>query len=156
MLLSLLTETNRRDHISPIHDFWHWLHVKSRIGFKIIPFTDKYFKGQAASYLKELTAPYYSSKSLCSHDAGLGCLKIEHQPGPLVVKLLTCETIFQFHFGGQTPLLHSRMGFTALIYDKAPPYAAIGLECSGTFHDALSSSNLFLILHSCHPNNTWY
>ena len=67
----LLTETKKRDHISPVLASLHWLPVKSRIEFKILLLTYKALNDQAPSYLKELIVPYVPARALRSQNAGL-------------------------------------------------------------------------------------
>ncbi len=47
----VLTGTRKRDHISPVLASLHWLPVKSRIEFKVLPHTYKALNGQAPSRL---------------------------------------------------------------------------------------------------------
>ena len=65
----VLTETRKRDHISPVLASLHWLPVQFRIEFKIL--TYKALHGQAPSYLKELIVPYYPTGTLRFLNAGL-------------------------------------------------------------------------------------
>ena len=54
----ILTETSRRDHITPSLASLHWLPVKYRIEFKTLLLTYKALNGLAPPYLKELIEPY--------------------------------------------------------------------------------------------------
>ena len=50
----LLTNTNRREHITPVLNSLHWLPVQYRIDFKLLMFVFKALNGLAPSYLSEL------------------------------------------------------------------------------------------------------
>ncbi len=50
----LLTNTNRREHITPVLNSLHWLPVHCRIDFKLLMFVFKALNGLAPSYLPEL------------------------------------------------------------------------------------------------------
>ena len=61
----LITSTKRRElHISPILRDLHWLTVKDRIHFKILPLTYKAVHGHAPSYICNLIS-FTTLKSLC-------------------------------------------------------------------------------------------
>ena len=82
----------------------HWLHVKSRIEFKILVLTYKAPNSQAPSYLKELIVPYYPSRTLCSKNAGLLVVpkvSVSRMGGRALGFLLYLGTLFQF---GRHPL----------------------------------------------------
>ena len=50
----LLTNTNRREHITPVLNSLHWLPVPYRIDFKLLMFVFKALNGLAPLYLSEL------------------------------------------------------------------------------------------------------
>lgn len=67
----VLTATSVRGYISPVFTSLHWLHVQSRIWFKILLLTYKGLNDQVPSHLKELLVSYSLKRSLYSQDAGL-------------------------------------------------------------------------------------
>ncbi len=67
----VLTRTRIRDHITAVLASLHWLPVKYRIQFKILLLTYEALTDQAPSFLKELTVPYYPTRTLRSQDADL-------------------------------------------------------------------------------------
>ena len=84
-----------------------------------------------------------------------------------LVAFMVAFIIFQIWSRGQTPSLRLRVGIKLSFLTKlivragqarlgsALSYAAIGLDCWGTSHDALSSSLLLLLsicMHSCNIN----
>ncbi len=64
----LLTETKKRDHISPILACLHWLPVKFRIDFKIAVFVYKTLPGLAPKYISDLVTPYSPQRALKSNN----------------------------------------------------------------------------------------
>ena len=70
----LLTNTKKRDHITPVLATLHWLPVVFRIDFKILLITFKAQKGLAPLYISELLPPYDPPCGLRS--AGKGLLKV--------------------------------------------------------------------------------
>ena len=50
----LLTNTNRREHITPVLNSLHWFSVPYRIDFKLLMFVFKALNGLAPLYLSEL------------------------------------------------------------------------------------------------------
>ena len=76
-------------------------------------------------------------------------VKVEWGAEPSIIRLLSCGTFFQFLSGGRTPSLLLRVGLKLSFLIKLivrPSYAAIGLDCRGISHDALSLYLLFLSL----------
>ena len=67
----LLTNTRRRDHITPVLASLHWLPVSFRIDFKILLTTFKALRGLAPSYISDMLTPYEPVRSLRSSDKGL-------------------------------------------------------------------------------------
>ena len=67
----ILTNTNRRAHITPVLASLHWLPIKSRIDFKILLTTFKALHGLAPLYISELLSPKENTRSLRSSDKGL-------------------------------------------------------------------------------------
>uniref|UniRef100_A0A8C6Q3C2 Reverse transcriptase domain-containing protein n=1 Tax=Nothobranchius furzeri TaxID=105023 RepID=A0A8C6Q3C2_NOTFU len=72
-----LTNTGRRQHITPILARLHWLPVHYRIRFKILLFVFKALNGLAPPYISELLTPYVPGRTLRSGDLHL--LKIPRQ-----------------------------------------------------------------------------
>ena len=62
----LLTNTNRRMHITPVLNSLHWLPVLYRIDFKLLMFVFKALNGLAPSYLSELLTVRNPSRALRS------------------------------------------------------------------------------------------
>ena len=67
----LLTNTKKRDHITPILAALHWLPVSYRIDFKILLITFKALHGLAPSYIKDLLVPYKPERNLRSANKAL-------------------------------------------------------------------------------------
>ncbi len=67
----LLTSTRKREHITPVLAFPHWLPVRFRINFKILVFAYKALNGLAPSYLADTLHPYTPLRSLRSADQSL-------------------------------------------------------------------------------------
>ena len=67
----LLTNTRKRDHITPILAALHWLPVSARIDFKILLMTFKAVNGHAPSYISDMLEPYNPGRCLRSSDQGL-------------------------------------------------------------------------------------
>ena len=67
----ILTNTNRRSHITPVLAALHWLPIKSRIDFKILLTTYKALHGLAPAYISELLTAKPNVRSLRSSDQGL-------------------------------------------------------------------------------------
>ncbi len=63
----LLTNTKKRDHITPILASLHWLPVKQRIVFKILLFVFKAINGLAPEYIKDLLVVQSFSRLLRSN-----------------------------------------------------------------------------------------
>ncbi len=61
---SLLTETRKREHISPILASLHWLPVHFRIDCKILVLVFKLLNGQAPRYLSNLIQLHTPSRAL--------------------------------------------------------------------------------------------
>nr|XP_061839065.1 uncharacterized protein LOC133621161 isoform X1 [Nerophis lumbriciformis]XP_061839075.1 uncharacterized protein LOC133621161 isoform X1 [Nerophis lumbriciformis] len=64
----LLTQTRRREHITPILASLHWLPVRYRIHFKLLLFVFKCLNNLAPTYLSDLLQPYCPTRSLRSAD----------------------------------------------------------------------------------------
>ena len=67
----ILTNTNRRAHITPVLATLHWLPVKARINFKILLITYKALHGLAPLYITDLLPRKKNTRSLRSSDKGL-------------------------------------------------------------------------------------
>ena len=67
----LLTNTRKRDHITPVLASLHWLPVNFRIDFKILLITFKALHGLAPSYIADLLKPYEPARCLRSADKAL-------------------------------------------------------------------------------------
>ena len=67
----ILTNTNRRAHITPVLAKLHWLPIKSRIHFKILLTTYKALHGLAPAYISDLLVAKPTGRSLRSSDKGL-------------------------------------------------------------------------------------
>ena len=67
----LLTNTRKREHITPILATLHWLPVSFRIDFKILLITFKALHGLAPIYITEMLVPYRPVRSLRSADRAL-------------------------------------------------------------------------------------
>ena len=55
----LLTETKKREHITPVLSSLHWLPVRYRIDFKILLFVFKSLYGLAPEYLSDLVKVHH-------------------------------------------------------------------------------------------------
>ena len=67
----ILTRTNKFDHITPVLASLHWLPVKARDDFKVLPLTYKALHGLAPTYLSDLVLLYIPTRMLRSQNAGL-------------------------------------------------------------------------------------
>ena len=67
----LLTNTKKREHITPILAALHWLPVSFRIDFKILLMTFKACHGLAPTYISALLSPHVSGRCLRSSDMAL-------------------------------------------------------------------------------------
>ena len=67
----LLTNTKKRDHITPILASLHWLPVAFRVDFKVLLISFKAQRGLAPSYISELLSPYDPPCGLRSAGKGL-------------------------------------------------------------------------------------
>ncbi len=67
----VLTRLRKYDHITPILQSLHWLHIKYRISYKILLLTYKALNGSAPAYLTSLPSRYNPSRSLRSQNSGL-------------------------------------------------------------------------------------
>uniref|UniRef100_A0A8C6Q7A5 Reverse transcriptase domain-containing protein n=1 Tax=Nothobranchius furzeri TaxID=105023 RepID=A0A8C6Q7A5_NOTFU len=63
-----LTNTPRRDHITPVLARLHWLPVNFRVKFKILTFVFKALNGLAPDYLSDLVTRYVPNRALTSAD----------------------------------------------------------------------------------------
>ena len=94
----VLMRTNRRDHVSPVLAYFHWLPVKFRIEFKILLLTYKALNDRAPSYLKDLIVRYFPNRALRSQTAGL-----------LVVPRVSKSRMGGRAFSYQAPLLWNQL-----------------------------------------------
>ncbi len=62
----ILTNTKKRDHITPVLISLHWLPVKYRIQYKVLMFVYKALHNQAPEYIKDMLIPYQSQRHLRS------------------------------------------------------------------------------------------
>ena len=62
----LLTQTKKRDHITPVLRFLHWLPVSFRIDFKVLLLAFKCLQNQGPLYLKNMLRIYCPTRSLRS------------------------------------------------------------------------------------------
>jgi len=62
----LVTRTHKREHITPVLNFLHWLPVIYRSQYKILMYTFKALQRTAPQYLEELVIPYQLTRSLRS------------------------------------------------------------------------------------------
>ncbi len=63
----ILTNTKKRDHITPLLISLLWLPVKYRIQYKVLMFVYKALHNQAPEYIKDMLIPYQSQRHLrCS------------------------------------------------------------------------------------------
>ena len=67
----LLTNTKKREHITPVLVSLHWLPVHFRVNFKVLLFVFKSLHGLAPPYLAELVEPYIPARALRSADMSL-------------------------------------------------------------------------------------
>ena len=67
----ILSKTRKRDHITPILEGLHWLHIRERIEYKILLLTWKALHGFAPSYIENLISEYTPSRSLRSSGMNL-------------------------------------------------------------------------------------
>ena len=68
-LARVVTETRRRDHITPVLVELHWLPVQARITFKVATMVYKIRETRQPTYLSELIADYIPSRILRSFSA---------------------------------------------------------------------------------------
>lgn len=61
-----LTNTRKRDHITPVLINLHWLPVKFRIQYKVLTFVFKALHNQAPTYINDMLIPYQSQRQLRS------------------------------------------------------------------------------------------
>ena len=87
----VLMRTNRRDHISLVLVYLHWLPVKFRIEFKILLLTYKALNDRAPSYLKDLIflTEHFVPK-LQVYLLFPEFLKAEWEAEPSVIRPLSC------------------------------------------------------------------
>ena len=67
----ILTQTQIREHITPILKSLHWLPIEKRIHYKILLLTFKALHNLAPSYIKDLITPYSNSRQLRSTSMNL-------------------------------------------------------------------------------------
>ena len=67
----ILTNTRKRDHITPVLASLHWIPVKFRIDFKALLLVFKALNGLAPPYLSDCLDKYVPGRALRSLDAGL-------------------------------------------------------------------------------------
>ncbi len=66
MTQRILTNTKKRDHITPVLISLHWLPVKYRIQHKVLMCVYKALHNQAPEYIKDMLTPYQSQRHLRS------------------------------------------------------------------------------------------
>ena len=62
----LVTETHRREHITPVLFALHWLPIRQRIQFKLLLLVYRCIHQLAPAYLMDLVVPYVPARSLRS------------------------------------------------------------------------------------------
>ena len=67
----ILTNTNRREHITPVLAALHWLPIEARIDFKMLLITYKALHGLAPLYITDLLHSKPNVRTLRSSDKGL-------------------------------------------------------------------------------------
>ena len=67
----LLTNTRKREHITPILAALHWLPVSARCDFKVLLITYKALHGLAPMYITEMLPPYEPERNLRSFNKAL-------------------------------------------------------------------------------------
>ena len=70
-MIYLLTNTRKREHITPILATLHWLPVSYRIDFTILLITFKALHGLAPNYIIDLLEPYNPVRTLRSSEGAL-------------------------------------------------------------------------------------
>ncbi len=76
----LITLTGKYEHITPAFIALHWLPIKEKCEFKILPFTYKCFNGLASAYLEELLHKRPDRGSSSWIESLLGWLHLREQP----------------------------------------------------------------------------
>ncbi|KAJ0022765.1 hypothetical protein NQD34_014899 [Periophthalmus magnuspinnatus] len=94
----VLTGTKRRDHISPVLQYLHWLPVELRIKFKVLLLTYKTLNSMDTSYLQDAIVLYQPNRALRSQNAGL-----------LVVPRVSKSTVGGRAFSYQAPVLWNQL-----------------------------------------------
>ena len=97
----IVSNTPRREHITPILKALHWLPVKQRIKFKILLLTFKALHNLAPSYMRDLIEWYTPAKDLRSSNQ-----KLLHDP---VTRL---KTVGDRAFSKASPTLWNPMPIT--------------------------------------------
>ncbi len=67
----VLTRSSKYDHITPILQSLHWLHIKYRISYKILLLAYNALNDLAPAYLTNLLSRYNPTRSLRSQNSGL-------------------------------------------------------------------------------------
>ena len=67
----IVSRTRKYEHITPVLIKLHWLPIKFRIQFKVLPLVYKALNGLAPKYIKELLVPYKPRRHLRSEAKGL-------------------------------------------------------------------------------------
>ena len=62
----IVSNTSKRDHITPILNELHWLPVQQRVEYKVLCLTYQCIKGNGPDYLKETIPQYVPSRNLRS------------------------------------------------------------------------------------------
>ena len=75
----ILKKIPKFSHITDILKDLHWLPIRQRITFKILPLTYQAYHNTAPDYLCELITPYCSARNLRSNDM---MLVRQCHPGP--------------------------------------------------------------------------
>ena len=57
----LITRTKKQEHITPVLVSLHWLPIKQRIQYKLLPLAYRVIHGHGPSYLAELLKPHVTS-----------------------------------------------------------------------------------------------
>ena len=71
----LVTGTHRREHITPVLFYLHWLPIRQRIQFKLLLLVYRCIHHLAPAYLMDLVVPYVPARSLRSAEQNLLTVK---------------------------------------------------------------------------------
>ena len=67
----VLTETEKREHITPVLKSLHWLPVSYNIDFKVLLLLHKSLNGLHSEYISDMLHEYKPSRALRFMDSGL-------------------------------------------------------------------------------------